>query len=181
MPELIAKPALDVGPVTKAGVTLALLEPGPIASIAVFPGGEKPVAKALKSLGLAFPASGSWAAKGAARIVWTGRDQAFLMGVVPPVIDGAAVTDQTSGWAGLSLTGTGAEAALARLVALDLRAAAFPVGRVARVGLNHMSAILLRAGPDVFELFVFRSMAQTAWHELTNVLDMQEARAALIR
>lgn len=180
MPELIAKPALDVGPVTKAGVTLALLDPGPITSIAMFPGGEKSVSKALKSIGLAFPAPGNWGAKGAARIVWTGREQAFLLGVAPPVVDGAALTDQSDGWAGFSLNGPGAEAALARLVALDLRATAFPVGRVARVGLNHMSVILLRTAAESFEVFVFRSMARTAWHELTEVLAGLEARQALL-
>ena len=179
MPDLIAKPALDHAPVTKAGVTLAVLDPGPITSIALRPGGEKALAKSLKSLGLAFPAPGNWGAKGQARIVWTGRDQAFLMGVAPPMIEGAAVTDQSDGWAGFSLTGPGAEAALARLVALDLRAAAFPVGRAARVGLNHMSMVLLRSGDQGFELFVFRSMARSAWHELAEVLDRLEARAAL--
>lgn len=179
MPELIAKAALEQAPLTKAGVTLAAVEIGPITSVAVLPGGAKAVAKALKPLGLAFPAPNTWAAKGAARIVWTGRDQAFLMGVVPPALDGVAVTDQSDGWAGLSLSGPGAEAALARLVALDLRAAAFPIGSAARVGLNHMSMVLLRVAEEAFEIYVFRSMARTAWHELAEVLDRLEARAAL--
>ena len=179
MPELIAKPALDQAPLTKAGVTLALLEAAPITSIALLPGGEKGLAKGLKTLGLAMPEPNTWAAKGAARIVWTGRDQAFLMGVPAPSLEGAAITDQSDGWAGLSLSGTLAVEALARLVAIDLRLAAFPTGRVARVGLNHMSMILLRSGEDAFEMFVFRSMARTAWHELAEVLDHLAARMAL--
>lgn len=176
MPELIAKPALDTGPVTKAGVTLAPLDPGPITAIAVFPGGDKAIAKGLKSLGLSFPAPGEVSESAAARLVWTGRDQAFLMGVAPPVLDGAAVTDQTDGWAGFRLSGPRVADALARLVSLDLRDAAFPVGRVARTGLNHMAMILIRTEPLAFEIFVFRSMARTAWHELTDVLDRLEAR-----
>ena len=179
MPELIAKMALDHAPVTKAGVTLAVLDAGPITSVAMLPGGAKALAKGLKTLGLGFPEPNRWAAKGAARIVWTGRDQAFLMGVPAPVLDGAAVTDQTDGWAGLSLAGPGAVDALARLVAIDLRASTFPTGQAARVGLNHMSMILLRTGDEAFEIFVFRSMVRTAWNELAEVLDHLAARAGL--
>lgn len=176
MPDLIAKPALEKGPVTKAGLTLATVDPGPITSIALFPGGAKALAKGLKTLGLAFPEPGTFVSKGPARLVWTGREQAFLMGVAPPALDGAAITDQTDGWAGFALSGPGADAALARLIALDLRLSAFPVGRAARAGLNHMSMVILRTGPEAFELFTFRSMARTAWHELSEVLDRLEAR-----
>ncbi|MFZ1469208.1 MAG: sarcosine oxidase subunit gamma [Paracoccaceae bacterium] len=179
VPDMIAKAALEAGPITKAGLTLAPLDAGPITSIAVFPGGAKSVAKALKPLGLTFPEPGHWASKAQARIVWTGRDQAFLMGVAAPEIDGAALTDQSDAWAGFTLTGPGAAQALARLVALDLRVASFPPGRAARTGLNHMAMVLLRTGDEAFTLFVFRSMARSAWAELAEVLDRQEARAAL--
>lgn len=179
MPDLIAKPALDAAPVTRGGATLALLDPGPITSIALFPGGEKAASKGLKTLGLTFPGPGTWAAKDAARIVWTGREQAFLIGVSAPALEGAAVTDQSDGWAGFGLSGPGAEAVLARLVPLDLRAAAFPVGRAARAALNHMSLVLLRAGPEAFKLYTFRSMARTAWHELVEAMEKLEARAAV--
>lgn len=177
MPDLIAKPAVEHAPVTRGGATLSVIEPGPIASIALYPDGAKAADKGLKTLGLTFPEPGSFVEKAGVRLVWTGRDQAFLMGVAAPALAGAAVTDQSDGWAGFRLSGPGAEAALARLVALDLRLAAFPVGRAARAGLNHMSMVLLRAGEDTFELYVFRSMARTAWHELAEVLDRLEARA----
>ena len=179
MPDLIAKPALDAAPLTRGKATLAPLDPGPIASIALFPGGEKAAAKGLKPLGLTFPGPGTWAAKAEARIVWTGRGQAFLMGVPAPALEGAAVTDQSDGWAGFALTGPGAEAVLARLVALDLRASAFPAGRAARAALNHMSLVLLRTGPEAFELYTFRSMARSAWHELAEAMERLEARAAV--
>ncbi len=178
MPDLIAKPALEVAALTKGGATLATLDPGPITAVALFPGGADKVAKGLKTLGLAFPDPGSWAAKDGARIVWTGRDQAFLMGVSAPALEGAAVTDQSDGWAGFALSGPGAEAVLARLIPLDLRATAFPVGTAARAALNHMSLILLRVGVDAFELYTFRSMARTAWHELAEVMEKLEARSA---
>jgi heterotetrameric sarcosine oxidase gamma subunit len=178
VPDLIAKPALEKAPVTKAGVTLATVDPGPITSVALFPGGAKAAAKGLKTLGLTFPDPGTFTAKGPARLVWTGREQAFLMGVPAPALEGAAVTDQSDGWAGFSLSGAGAEAALARLIALDLRVSAFPVGRATRAGLNHLALILLRTEAEAFVLFTFRSMARTASHELSEVLDRLEARAA---
>ncbi len=181
MPELIAKGPWDGrGTVTKAGLRLEPLDLGPVASIALYPGGAKGAAKALKTLGLSFPAPGDWAGKGAARLIWTGREQAFLQGApVPEGLAGhAAVTDQSDGWAGVLLAGEAGRVAqaLARLVPVDLRPAAFPAGRVLRAPVNHMSAIVLRRTEGV-ELWVFRSMARTLWHELTEVLDRLEARA----
>lgn len=181
MPELIAKaPLPGQGPVTKAGVTLAPVDPGAIWSIALRPGAAKAADKLLNPMGLAFPGPGEWrAGKDGARIAWTGRDQAFLIGAEPPegIAAAAAVTDQSDGWACLSLTGPGTAEVLARLVPVDLREGAFPPGRAIRAPLNHMSAIILRTAGGV-ELFVFRSMARTAWHELAEVLDRLEARTA---
>lgn len=179
MPELIAKPAFDARPLTLAGCTLSLLDVGPVTSVAVFPGGDKAVAKALKPLGLTFPGSNSHTAKDAARMVWTGRDQAFLIGVAAPDFGtAAAVTDQSGGWATLSLTGPKAAEALMRHVPLDLRLAAFPVGRAVRAPLNHMSAVLCRVDENTLHIMVFRSMARTAWHEVEVALKALAARAA---
>ena len=89
----------------------------------------------------------------------------------------AAITDQTDGWASLTLTGPHATDALARLVPLDLRPAAFPVGQTTRSALNHMQMILTRTAPDAFHILVFRSMARTAWHELHEALTTLHARA----
>lgn len=180
VPELIAKSPLEgQGALTLGGVTLAETVVGPITSISVYPGSAKLVAKGLKTLGLAFPSPNCWVAKGEARIVWTGRDQAFLIGVAAPDIVGAALTDQSDGWACLAISGPNAVAALMRLVPLDLRLAAFPVGKVVRAPLNHMNAVLLRSGDYAFELLVFRSMARSAWHEIEAVLQALAARAAL--
>jgi sarcosine oxidase subunit gamma len=176
VPDLIAKAALAEAGLALGGLTLALKDPGPITSVAVFPGGAKAVAKGLKPLGLAFPAPNRFVDGKAARLIWTGRDQAFLTGIAPPPLDGAALTDQTDAWAVLALSGAGAVEVLARLVPLDLRLAAFPVGRVARTGLNHMNAVILRTGDYALELMVFRSMARTAWHELETTMHMVAAR-----
>lgn len=180
MPELIAKSALDGhGALTLGGVTLVEVQVAPISSIAVLPGGAKAVAKALKPLGLAMPDPNCWRANGIARIIWAGRDQAFLTGVLPPPIDGAAVTDQSDGWAVLSISGPAAVDAMMRLVPLDLRISSFPVGRAVRAPLNHMNALLMRSEPYTFELWVFRSMARTAWHEIETAMQSLAARAAL--
>lgn len=174
MPELIAKdPHEGRVAITRAGATLAPLPAGPIWSVALFAG--RPALP-----GPAFPGQGEVLDTGAARLVWTGRDQAFVFGDLPEAWAGAAaVSDQSGGWAGVSLSGPGAVAALSRLVAVDLRPAAFAPGQVVRTGLNHLSAVILRTGDQAFEIWVFRSMARTAWHELAEVLNHLEARAAL--
>lgn len=179
MPELIAKSALDGRSLTLGGVTLSEVEVGPITSVAVYPGGTKAAAKGLKTLGLAMPGPNSFIEKKGARIVWSGREQAFLIGVEPPALEGAAVTDQTDGWAVLGLAGAAAVEVLARLVPVDLRLAAFPVGTALRTQVNHMNAVILRTGDYGFEIMVFRSMARTAWHELETAIHMVLARAGV--
>jgi sarcosine oxidase gamma subunit len=121
VPELIAKSALEGRRVALAGVTLAEADPGPITSIAVYPGWGEGGGQGAEGLGLAMPSPNSFAEKKGARIVWTGRDQAFLIGVSLPELEGAALTDQTDGWAVLALSGAGAVDVLARLVPVDLR------------------------------------------------------------
>lgn len=177
MPELIAKSALEGRSLTVGTVTLAEVDVGPVTSIAVFPGGAKAVAKGLKPLGLAMPEPNSFAEKKGARIVWTGREQAFLMGVDCPALEGAAMTDQSDGWTMLSVAGAGVADVLARWVPIDLRLAAFPVGRAVRTQLNHMNVVILRTGDHAFEIMVFRSMARTAWHEIETAMHMVQARA----
>ena len=178
MPELIAKSALaGQAPLTCAQTTLAEAPAAAMTSIAPFPGKMQAVNAALQPLGLTFPAPNRQSAGATARLIWTGRDQAFLTGAPAPDLTGlAATTDQTDGWATLTLQGPLGADTLARLIPLDLRDAVFPVGQTARTGLNHMQAILTRTGPAAYEIMVFRSMARTAWHELAEALEMQAAR-----
>lgn len=157
-------------------VTLAEADPGPITGIAVYPGGAKAVAKGLKALGLAMPSPLTFIEKKGARMVWTGRDQAFLIGVAAPEMEGAALTDQTDGWTTLALSGAGVVDVLARLVPVDLRLVACPVGSALRTQVNHMNAVILRTGDHAFEIMVFRSMSRTAWHELETTMSMVLAR-----
>lgn len=179
MPELIAKSALfgqeavTHAPETHAEVLLAEGDPGPITSIACFPGSRTKVSKLLGG----FPKPNRFL--DAPLRVWTGPEQAFLIGAPPPpgLEDIAAVTDQTGGWAVLEVSGAGAEAVLARLCPLDLRAKSFPVGAAARAPLGHMQSVLMRLGDARFQVMVFRSMARTAWHEMEEAAQNLAARA----
>ena len=86
MPELIAKTALEGrAPLTLATTTLAEADPGPVTSVALFPGQGKAAAKALKPLGLTFPAPNRLVEKDELRLVWTGREQAFLIAARAPI------------------------------------------------------------------------------------------------
>lgn len=170
MPELIAKSALfGQAPLTAAGTTLEEATLGQITSIACFPGTKEAVAARLGG----FPEPN----RTRSNLVWTGPDQAFLLGIPAPDLGGlAAVTDQSGGWAGLRLFGPLAEAALMRLYPLDLRAKAFPPGTCARAPLVHMQSVLIREA-EGFLVLVFRSMARTAWDEIAHTLQALQARA----
>jgi heterotetrameric sarcosine oxidase gamma subunit len=180
VPEYFAKTALEGrAPLDVAGTVLMEVDHGAIASIQPFPGQEKAVAKVLKPLGLSFPTVGEFAVKEGAMILWSGRDQAFLIGAdCPDMGKAAAVTDQSGAWVSLDLAGPLADQALARYVPIDLRLSAFAPGRVVRAPLYHMSAVILRLAEDRFRVMVFRSMARTAWHEIEVALKTLAARAA---
>jgi sarcosine oxidase subunit gamma len=161
---------------TAGGVTLAELALPRMTSVAPLAGRDKAVAKALKAMGLGFPAPNTGMTKGEAEIIWTSRGQAFLIGPDPaPLAGAAALTDQADGWAAFGLTGDGAAMVLARLVPVDC--AAMAAGASVRTQLVHMNLILTRRA-DGFRLMVFRSMAQTAWHEIADAMRKVAARGA---
>jgi sarcosine oxidase subunit gamma len=170
---LIAKTPLEgLAPVEAGGTRLAEGALGRVTSVAPLRGREQAVAAALRPLGLSFPGPGETVGAGPLRMLWSGRGQALLIGAAPPegLAGAAALTDQSDALAALVLEGTLAEAALARLVPLDLRADAFPEGRTARTMLFHLTCSVSRTGPRAFEVVVMRSMARTALHDLTVAL-----------
>ncbi|GHC48228.1 sarcosine oxidase subunit gamma [Neogemmobacter tilapiae] len=171
MPNLIAKSALfGQAPLTLGGVTLAEAPLGEMFSVA---GQGKALDKALGKLGLVMPAPNSCAVGTGGVIVWTGRDQAFLLGDGSTLAEVAAVTDQSDGWAHLTLEGDFV-AVLARLVPVDLRG--FGVGQALRVGLGHMQAVIFCTAAARADLLVFRSMARTAWDEIAHAMQHLAAR-----
>jgi len=118
-------PATGALPRAKGGMTLALVDPGPLTSIAPFRGQAGAVSEALKTAtGLAL-GPGHVALDGAA-IQWFGRDLWLLTGVAAPDLPGAALSDQTDAWVTLELTGPHIAEVMARLVPLDLRDPVFP-------------------------------------------------------
>lgn len=180
VPELIAKPPLPHAALTIGQATLAPWPLPRMTSVAPFAGQDKALAKALKAMGLAFPAPNRTTTKGDSTLIWTGRNQAFLIGPDPaPLAAYAALTDQTDGWAALTLQGPHATDVLARLIPLDLRPAAFPTGQTARTALNHMNVVIWRTAPYGFTLMVFRSMAGTASHEIEAAMHSVAARAGV--
>ncbi len=167
---LIAKSPLEgMLPVRAEGVELSEVVLDLATSIAPFKGKVRAVSAALKEIGLAFPAPGKSHAKGDARILWSGRDQALLLGAAAPeALHGiAALADQADGLTCLRLQGRYAEAALARLVPLDLQAGVFKRGETARTMLFHMTCSVTRVAADAFEIMVMRSMGRTAVHDLS--------------
>ena len=182
MAELIANGGPGGGltapaPVETAGCTLDLLDLGPVAAIQPWPGRTGAVDTALKARGLGFPAPGTSLEVADTRILWAGRETAFLIGAPPPTLAEAAVTDLDDGWAGLVVSGPGAPEVLARLVPVDLLSAACPEGTALRTLLGHVPCLILRRGGG-FEIMVMRSYLATAWHEVATALRQVAARSA---
>lgn len=177
MGNLIAKPPCDgLLPVATGALQLSEGVYETITSVAPFKGKDALVSKALKAaIGAALPAPNRATGKADARVVWSGLGQAMVLGpAVAPA--GAAVTDQTDAWACLALEGPDAAAVLARLTPLDLRDSQFKRGHAARSLLGHMNCLFLRSGVARYEMLVFRSMAQTAVHELSRAMQSVTAQ-----
>ncbi|PTX03897.1 sarcosine oxidase subunit gamma [Pararhodobacter aggregans] len=173
MADLIATPAVTGLPLAIGRVTLTAFDPGPVTAIAPYPGRDL-------SAVLRFPAPGEVIEEGARRLIWAGREMAFLTGGPAPDLTGlAAVTDQSDGWVWVTLAGRDATAVLARLCPLDLRASAFPLGTSAKSVLQHLSVLLVRTAEDAFQIAAYRSMAGTLVHDLSAAMQAVAARAAL--
>ena len=69
-----------------------------------------------------------------------------------------------------------ARAVLARLTPLDLRGSVFKTGHAARSTLGHMNCVFMRTGAARYQMMVFRSMTQTAVHEITRAMQSVTAQ-----
>jgi methylglutamate dehydrogenase subunit D len=145
-----------------------------LVSIAVPLGGEAALGEALRAaFGAGLPVVGesTRAADGKSVFLGLARDQVFaLLPAEGPLAASELarrlgtvgyLTDQTDGWVLLRLDGPLALAALERTCMLDLGAAAFPTGRVARTVMEHLGTILLREGPERFLLMSASSSARS--------------------
>ena len=179
MAELIAKsPLSDLLPLKIGANEIAELSLDAITSIAPFKGQDAAVSDALKTqIGAALPKPNRTTGKANARVVWSGRGQAFVLGPKLDPLPGAATSDQTDGWVSISLKGPGARDVLARITPLDLRETVFKTGHAARSLIGHMHGVILRTGADRYDVMVFRSMADTLVHEMTEAMETVAARA----
>lgn len=172
MVKLIAKtPCEGLLPVSAGDCSLTELAPEAITSISPEKGREKLVSDTLdSSSGISFPAVNRATGKDGNRLIWSGAGQALLLGPAQKAVKGASTTDQSDAWAVMRLDGKNAEAVLARLVPVDLRAATFKRGHTVRTMLFHMTCSITRVGANTFDIMVFRSMAKSAVHELSTAM-----------
>ena len=173
-------PARDALPVAVGSLTLAEASHEAITWIAPFDGRETEVDQDLVArTGCGLPEPNTFTMSGAVRAMAFGPGETLIMG--PPItsLSGAAVVDQSDAWALLNLAGPDAVDVLCRVTSIDLRPTAFPVGRVACTMVGHMTAALVHLADDEFEVLVFRSMCQTAVHDLTRAMRNVAARVAL--
>ena len=97
----------------------------------------------------------------------------FMLGLSEALGDLAALADQTDGYVVLRLSGPHVRDALAKVVPVDLHPRAFAVNDAVSTIAAHVGITLWRleddpGGSAVFELAVFRSLATSLWHALTE-------------
>ncbi len=178
MTELTAKSPCDgLLPLTIGSVSCSETVFDAITSVAPYAGEAEWVSSALRGqIGAEFPAPNRATGTAHNRAVWSGRDQALVLGPRLAEIPGAAMTDQTDAWACVALDGAGARDVLARLVPVDLRDHAFSQGHAARTLIGHMTCVLMRTGENRYGIMVFRSMARTLAHDLRLAMEAVDAR-----
>jgi len=178
--DLIAKsPCEDLLPVKIGGVELSEVMPSAVTSVAAFKGQAKALSESLDAAhGMKMPAPNRSSGNAKLRAIWTGPNQAFLVGnaVDASIAQVASLTDQTDAWAIVKLEGEAADLVLSRLTPIDLRPSNFKRGHTAKTDLLHMMASITKTGANTFEIMVFRSMAKTLVHDLTTSMQSVAAR-----
>lgn len=146
-----------------------------IVSVATPLDGEAVLAQALDAgWGMSIPEPSRSTVSGDYRAVRTSPDQLLLMfpheapnanAVVQDTLNGAGyTTDQTDNWVVLEISGADVHAALERLSPVDVSPSAFPENANARTVMEHMGAIVIRTGPDRFQLMSASSSAKSFLH-----------------
>ncbi|AAV95027.1 sarcosine oxidase, gamma subunit family [Ruegeria pomeroyi DSS-3] len=178
--KLIAKtPCAGQVPLSVGAMTVSEVDLGAMTSLSPRKGQGAALAQALRAAhGLDWPGAGRVTTAGDARAIWFGHDSVLLTGAAPDAaLAGPGVlVDQSDAWTVVRLEGTGAEAVLARLVPVDLRAPGFGPGATARCRIGHMAGSVTRLEDGGFLLMVFRSMAQTLLHDLKSAMEAVAAR-----
>lgn len=178
MVNLIAKDPLEGGLPLQVGKA-HLQEMMPQAITSVTAGATSRLDLFNKASGVAFPGPGRSSGDDNARAVWMAPETCYFLGHAISMIEGYALTDQSDGWVVLRLAGEDARDVLARLTPVDLRPDHFGLGQTARTLLGHMQASITRVDDNSYDLMVFRSMAQTALHDLSRAMHQIAARSTL--
>ncbi|MCC6008530.1 MAG: sarcosine oxidase subunit gamma [Rhodobacteraceae bacterium] len=182
MVELIARSPLPHLPLRIGALLLEETTPSALWLLAPFRQKEQALRAALGSGAPGWPAPGRVLSRGGIRMIWSGPREALWAGdTAPPeaAAGAAAMVAQSDGLCTLRLTGEDVAGCLARLVPVDLRPAAFGRGSAARSLLGHIPALLVRVAGGGVEIFVPRSMAEEAAHEIARAMHRMAGRAAL--
>jgi len=166
--KLIARtPAQGLLPVTIGALTLSETVPDTITAVMPFAGQGVAVCA---DLGLALPDPNRTTQQGETVILWAGQNMYLVLNGAPESAH-AAISDHSDAWAVFALTGPGGDGVLARLSPIDTRPEHFATGHTARTLLGHMNASVTRLSDECLRIMVYRSMAQTAVHDLTRAME----------
>lgn len=178
MVELTANSPVEGLPATHGDATLTLAGPDVLTAVQPFKGQGDKASELLKTHhGAALPAVGRMTGRAGRRVYWAGQGVYFLTAAPDPSLAAhAAVVDLSDGWARFTLSGAAVDEVMARLTPLDTRAAQFKRGHTARTELLHMMSLIARTGDDSFDIFVMRSFARTAAHDLIQAMKIVATR-----
>ena len=169
-------------PMEIGATRIEMADLGPVTAILPYNGREDALSEALaRHHGIGWPKPRRSVIKGEARIVWSGMEQAMLIGVAADgrLGEHAALIDQSDAWAAVRISGEASRDVLARLCPLDLNPQVFRRGHAARSLIGHMSSLIHREGDTRYLVMTFRSMADTLAHELQEAMTSVAARARL--
>jgi sarcosine oxidase subunit gamma len=102
-----------------------------------------------------------------------GGSDGFVKSLQASVGDLASIAEQSDGYAVLNLSGPNVRQALCKLLPIDLHPRAFRIGDAAATVAAHIGAALWRLedaadGAAVFEVAIFRSLAESFWCALSE-------------
>jgi heterotetrameric sarcosine oxidase gamma subunit len=160
-------------------VILSETRPGSILQLAAWPGEEKRLIEAIRTVtGLVLPDGAGGGSTDGVRSVFgfapgkfTVVDEAeglaaAFANVVTPAI--GTVTDLSHGRTAIRIAGPKAEWVLAKFFAIDFALPAFPLGAGRSTTHHDVFAQIQRTGADQFDIYVFRSFARSFWKALCH-------------
>lgn len=161
------------------GVTLSETQPGSIVQLASWPGMEKQVIAAIRTVtNLKVPdgagggvSNGARSAFGFAPGKFTVVDEAEdLDDALAKAVssDIGTVTDLSHGRTAIRISGPKAAWVLAKFFAIDFSLPAFPIGAGRSTTHHDIFAQIQRTGADQFDVYVFRSFARSFWKALCH-------------